>query len=280
MIQGKSFKPALNACVVMVRGIYNKWKLPIAYYFPHTTCRASDLKDIVGKCEAIAEHRLECGDMGSTNIKLSNMLLVSPEKPYFHVDSQKVFFLFDSPHLMKATRNNLLTNIFHWDAQKQTSWKYIQQFYNSDKSLANRLAPKLTEAHIHPTNREKMKVHLATQVLSAIVAAGLATYVSLNALPSDAMWTFEFIERFDKLFHICNSSSLSRGKEFNRAFKVAPQQIQFLDESLTFLSQMRVINPTGTDITGTIKSLQCWKVSIQGIKQLWELLKEKGYSFF
>lgn len=38
------FKPAHNATVLMVRGIYSKWKQPLCYYFFHSTCPGGTLK--------------------------------------------------------------------------------------------------------------------------------------------------------------------------------------------------------------------------------------------
>ena len=76
---------------------------------------------------------------------------------------------------------------------------------------------KLTENHIHPNNFKKMKVKLATQVISHTVAASLCTYVSLGALPSSAMGTAEFIQKFDSVFDCVNSSTLQSSKKLKCA---------------------------------------------------------------
>jgi hypothetical protein len=121
-------------------------------------------------------------DMGSSNICVSNILNVTPERPFFTVDGEDVVYMFDVPHLLKATRNMLMKHIFYFDG-KSTSWSHVVNFYNKDKSALNRLAPKLTDAHVHPSNPEKMKVFLAAHVLSARVAAAMTTYVALGELP-------------------------------------------------------------------------------------------------
>lgn len=59
---------------------------------------------------------------------------------------------------------------------QRTSWLYVKQFYESDKKQTCRCAPKLTNSHIFPNNFEKMKVKLATQVLSNTVVSGMSTY--------------------------------------------------------------------------------------------------------
>ena len=87
-------------------------------------------------------------------------------------------------------------------------WKDIEQFYNKDKELPIRAAPKLTDKHIRPNNFEKMKVRYAMQILSHTVAASLCTYVSVGGLSPAAMGTAEFLSKFDSLFD-CSTSLTS-----------------------------------------------------------------------
>lgn len=87
---------------------------------------------------------------------------------------------------------------------KFASWLYIVQFYLKDSKQWIKTAPKLTPCHIEPNNFSKMKVKYAVQVFSNHVAAGMCTLNSFNCLPSEAIGTIEFIDRFDKLFDILN----------------------------------------------------------------------------
>lgn len=56
--------------------------------------------------------------MGATNIGpcniLSKLSSVSSDEGYFFVDGKKVYDAFNPPHLLKATRNNLLTYNYHF----------------------------------------------------------------------------------------------------------------------------------------------------------------------
>lgn len=79
------------------------------------------------------------------------------------------------------------------------------------------MAPKLSDAHVYPTNFQKMKVKYATQVLSATVAASLNAYIG-RELPSEAIFTVEFIDKMDKLFDLFNSSKFGASKRFNKPF--------------------------------------------------------------
>jgi hypothetical protein len=92
--------------------------------------------------------------MGSSNICVSNILNVTPERPFFTVDGKEVVYMFDVPHLLKATRNMLIKHIFCFD-RKSTSWSHVVNFYNKDKSALNRLAPKLTDAHVQSLTKIK-----------------------------------------------------------------------------------------------------------------------------
>jgi len=171
-----SLLPAHNVAVIMVKGICESWK-PFGYFFLHSTMQASDLvkiiEQVVRKLKAINLKVIALiSDMGSNFYKLSKLLNIDTEQSYFKVDEEKIFYIFDSPHLIKATRNNLHQHSFVYN-DKRTSWKYIEEYYESDKKAEFRSSPKLTDAHVNPNNFQKMKVKIATQVLSRSVAAGM-----------------------------------------------------------------------------------------------------------
>lgn len=53
-------------------------------------------------------------DQGPRNQGLVQKLNITPEKPYFIRYNDKIYLIFDSPHLLKSICNNLLTKIlFH-----------------------------------------------------------------------------------------------------------------------------------------------------------------------
>lgn len=53
-----------------------------------------------------------------------------------------------------------------------------------------------------------MKLKLATQVLSRTVAADINVHIALVLISEKATFTVEFLENFNKLFNILNSSTL------------------------------------------------------------------------
>ena len=79
----------------MARGLSSNWKQPLAYFFSNTTCKAVDLKSLL--FEAILKLKtiglsvkVVVSDMGSSNISLTNMLRVTPERPYFFIERMKL----------------------------------------------------------------------------------------------------------------------------------------------------------------------------------------------
>lgn len=279
-INKKAFMPGNNALVLMLRGINFNWKQPLSYFFVNSTCPVEDLKTIV--TESIKRlHliglrvRLVISDQGSNFVKLTKVLGVSIETPYFLVDSSKVFYMFDVPHLLKNTRNNFFKYHFLINNNK-TSKKYLNIFYTKDKLQSYRLAPKLTDAHLNPTNFQKMKVKFASQIFSATLAAALNTYISFGALESDAMHTADFIDKMDKMFDIFNSSSF-KAKFFNRPFMGAEFQNEFLNEMSQLFEKLKVVDGTGKEIK--VKFIYGWRLAISTFRSLWHDLKSTGVNY-
>lgn len=262
----KHFKPSLTVCVFMLRGLFQKWKQPLVYFFVHTSCPAESLNRnlnvAVEKVSSIGLH--VCGvtsDMGSNNLKLAKLL---------HI--QHLFFIFDVPHVIKALRNMLLTLDFYYNG-KRISWQYIRDFYNLDKNFPVKATHKLTDSHIKPTNFEKMKVKLATQVFSNSVYVGMTFYMAFNRLPVVATETAKCIERVDKLFDILNSAETLASKKYNAAFKNEEFQNHFLTDCLLFLEKLEIRDKCNINITNKIKFINSLKVSINSTLGLFQYLK-------
>nr|CAH7738813.1 unnamed protein product [Callosobruchus chinensis] len=130
----RTFKPAMNATVVMIRGLCKNWKQPLSYVLVNSVCPARKLEQLLKKnierlqCIGLNVLAVVC-DMGSNNIKLSKNFQITAERPFFLCGNKEVAFIFDAPHLLKALRNNLLKYDFFLDGNP-ISWRFIEQFYN------------------------------------------------------------------------------------------------------------------------------------------------------
>lgn len=134
-VNGKiSREIASNAFVIMLQGIYFKWKQPLAYALLATAKHYEEIdlwmNDIITKLSTIGiKVKAIVSDQGSNFDKFAKEVKkVTVEKPYFMYDDTKIYYIFDVPHLIKCIRNNLLTSDFIHDGKK-ISWAYIEQLY-------------------------------------------------------------------------------------------------------------------------------------------------------
>lgn len=276
-------KPALHVSVIMLRGVFENWKQPIVYNFCYSSYPVSLLQNHILKL--IKELQLIglkicaiTSDMGCNNIPLANNLGITIETPYFCIDDQKFFYIFDAPHILKAIRNMLLKYDFIFE-DNIISWKFIEQFYNHDKTYGVRAAPKLTNSHINPSPFEKMKTKFATQLFSATVSHGMNVYIRFGQLPKEALKTTEFILKMDQMFDLLNSSTASTKKLFNKPYKNLAHQIELIDDCLNIFSNIIVFNKANKDITNTIKSFKCIKITLNSIRGLWLTMNELNFSY-
>ena len=278
----RSSSVANSALVFLARGVTENWKQPLCYYFVNESCPFEKVKE---KLLQVIDNATEIGlkvttvvsDLGSNFQQLAHRLKITPTNPYFTHKGRKIFYLYDTPHLIKAVRNNLMKYEFHFgdDSQKIACWEHIRLLYKRDSSLDIRCCTKLTEKHLNPNGFMKMKVKLATQVLSHTVSATMNTYVSLGALPPAAYGTVELINNFDQIFDCLNSSNLNDVKPARRAITETSKHHELLTEMIKFVSSITVIDPTlNKDVTNRLKCLRGLVLTLHGTLALWKELHD------
>lgn len=280
----KEFKPAKLACVFLARGIFSNWKQPLAYEFSYTACSSTNLYKLLKLCISSLQNIglkvvIVVCDMGSSNKYLANNLGITYHNPYFIVNNQQIFFTFDVPHLIKATRNMFLKHDFKYD-RYIAKIEYLKKFYEIDSTKKFRLASKLTSTHINPGPLEKMKTVRATQLFSQMVVTGLSTYIHFEKISADAIGTVNFIDKMDKLFDMLNSTGKYKGNKVHaHAFEGNDLQVSFLQECLEFFNSLTIINSNGINVTNNMKFIEGWKVTISAVMQLWNYLNGIGFKF-
>ena len=180
-----------SALVLMVGGLRKKWKQAFYYTFSSSPISADNLKIIIER----ALHELKkvglnvfvlSSDQGTNFAALKRNLGVTRRRPFFLFEGTKVFSIDDPPHLLKNTRNALLSKIIK-SSVGTARWNDIVFFYKADKQQNCRLAPRLTDGHINMAAfGSRMRVRFASQVMSHSVAAGIATYVNFGKMPKEA----------------------------------------------------------------------------------------------
>lgn len=278
-LNGTSTDIASSALTVMVRGLASNWKIPLAYFFYKTSATSDDLKDIlfktVRRCKSIGLNVMGVvSDQGSNFQKLVKTLNVTDENPIFLIDDHKLVYLFDIPHLLKSTRNNLFSYQFLLQGG-ETRKHYIETMYNYDRTKQYKLAPKLNNDHIYPNNFQKMKVKLASQVLSHSVAVAMHTYIDFNILPKEALVTADFIKKMNDLFDLLNSSNFEKCQ----AFMGTEKQMKCLQEAYVMFQNLQVKNHDGKNVTKQLKFIFGWKLTLKAVFALWEMLKERDYKY-
>ena len=276
-------KVANSALVILLRSISGKWKQPLGYALVNEGCPTKEMeelmKDAIDKVEGIGLNVVVVmSDLGSNFQSLAKHLGVTPEQPWFIHNKKKYYLIFDPPHLIKCIRNNLMKYTFRF-GQHTAKWEDIVAFYNKDKELPIRAAPKLTDKHIKPNNFAKMKVKYATQILSHTVAASICMYVSVGGLPSSAMGTAECILKFDSLFDSVNVSTINSPKSLKCALTQESPHLRFFEEALSFLKSLKIYQ-RDEEVTGRIKCLNGWLVTINAIRLIWDHLHQNhGFKF-
>lgn len=285
---GNSSKIVTSALVFMVRGITVPFRQPIGYFLVHETAKPSLVSDIIrdsiSKLALIGlTVKLIVCDQGFQHIH--KCFDVTEQQPFFTFNEERVFWLFDPPHLIKSVRNMLEKYDIAFEGDKVASWTHILQLFQEDKERKYHIVPKLSHKHVHLTSFSRMKVKLTTQVLSHSVAVGLATSVALGGnskLPSCATYTADFCEEMDILFDIFNSSMNvkgSRGKKLAVPISNNSNHISKLDQLHNFVSSWKFIDKSGKDVSSRIKCKHGWLLSIVALKFLWNDLQSKSVKF-
>lgn len=274
---GKTKHLANTALVFMIKGISQKWKQCIGYFFSAGPISSLMLKQLameaIDKLSEVGLHvKVIVCDQGSNNRSfLQTHCKVSVEKPFFTHNDQKIYVVYDPPHLLKNIRNNLKKHNYIHDGQKIDWWDLVN-FYNFDKAGPIRMAPKLTDDHFSLPMFTKMRVRLAAQVLSHSVAAGVSTLQRLGNLQDDAKFTAEFVELMDQLFNSFNSSSLKSRKTLGHAFNNDSGHTAFLEKTLDYFSHLSIPN------NQSLPCIKGWMISIKSLLFLWSDLSE-NYGF-
>lgn len=282
---GRRLETANEVLVFMVQGIRQKWKFPLSYHFSSHNTKSEDLAKLVQqhimKLQGVGLNVRMCiCDMAFTNRSLYKEWNITEDQPYCNYEHRKIYFIHDTPHLIKLVRNNLMKYDFvikkrignKWE-EKKIRWLHILNFFNKDRRLTTRMAPKLTTMHVFLKDYSKMKVKLATQLLSHSVYAGMSSMISSKILKVDARPTALFVKNIDDLFDLVNISKLNEDKPSRNAENLFKDFTRF-DIHLSFLKEIEIPKyPHNPEF------LHGLKLSLLGIKMLCSDLKTEGYEY-
>ncbi len=217
-------------------------------------------------------------DQGSNFISLLHQLEVTVDKPYFEHKGRRIYCMADVPHLLKSTRNCLSRNKIE-TSTGEAHWSVINEFYTKDKDMKDtRMAPKLKKVHFDLEARGmKMKVKLASQVLSRTVSVGITTYAHFGQLGPHANTTAKFVMNVNNLFDSFNTSRERGVTKYRSAITGKPDDplLPFLNEMHDWLTSWKILNRENKDITSKFKFRDGWIMNINGVRHLVKELTEE-----
>lgn len=215
---GRSSQPAKLALVIVIRGLYHNWKLPMSYFLSSTWVKANRMAHIMKDCiiELIKigfdPVCITC-DPSTKKKKMFSTFSATPDKPYTVIEGKKVSLIFNVQHIFKSIRNNLLNGIIvlkNSEGEKKTiRFDDFKKAYEIDKSsLTDRAMCIIREEHVNPNLWQKMSCKNAIQTFSNSVSAAINTYVATGQLNSTtALDTANFFSQLNDLFDSLNSKN-------------------------------------------------------------------------
>ncbi|CAI6351142.1 unnamed protein product [Macrosiphum euphorbiae] len=253
---GRTSAMASQAMVFMIRGIYSSWKLPVSYFLSSTSMKATTLSEIILEqinqlmtCKLHVK-AIVC-DQGPNNRSALTKLGFTKDKPWIEVNGNKIFSVYDVPHLIKNIRNNFLSSDFIFKNNK-VSFQDIKKTYMIDKSSStSRSLLKITDSHINPGPFKKMSCKLALQIFSKSMFATMRTCIMTQELKSPtAAHTAEFVKEINNLFDCLNSQSLYCSNPYKCAISEERPLIRLqLEEAKRWCSQLKKCKGHGRPYT-------------------------------
>ena len=98
---------ANHALAFMARGLNSKWKQPLGYFLSSGPISAATLQTLTRNCIRKVKGvglnvKLLICDQGSNNRSfIEQREKVTKEKPFFKIDNERVYVMYDPPHLLK-----------------------------------------------------------------------------------------------------------------------------------------------------------------------------------
>jgi hypothetical protein len=201
---------ASEALVYLVKGLTTSWSFTVSYYLSDNATTTEDVYDFLDDAlEALEKQGLKVrvciSDMSFTNQGVFRAHGITESKPYIEKYNRRIYFMHDPCHLIKLIRTHIQRHGYKYSGGV-VLWSVLTRFFQIDQSTENRLAPRLRKEHFELTDITRMKVKLATQLLSNSVAAGIETLVDLEIMDESARETSFFIKSCNDMFDMLNIS--------------------------------------------------------------------------
>ena len=211
--QDRVVGPHCDMNVLMVRGLYGNFKVPIWAGYDEKMTK-DILETAIKALSEVGFHVIAvvC-DMGTKNDNVKKELGVTIEQPWFQNPcaerpNARVFWYHCIPHLMKLMRNHFLDQGFVLGTGTRIGKEHMDQFFEKLNADGNELIPnkKLSDLLINPPDRQK--VHFATELFSQTTSDCIDQLFPTDSTMQELS---QFVSDCNNFFDIFNAS-----KEFHR----------------------------------------------------------------
>lgn len=151
---------ATQALVLMIVGVNDNFKIPIAYFLIHSISGSekanlvrealyqlnyTGIKILALTCDGPHIHFKMMQELGCQVTDVNNL------KPYFEhpVNNSKIYVIFDICHMLKLVRNNWASSLVFLDPEgKEIKWEFIEKLHKIQDNEGLYLGNKLRKKHI------------------------------------------------------------------------------------------------------------------------------------
>nr|CAI5864285.1 unnamed protein product [Callosobruchus analis] len=153
--------------------------------------------------------RVIVADQGLNNRNAFKRLGATKENPVVMINEKEILFMFDTSHLLKSLRNNLMNKKvdiiidgikINWEYFEKTCIIHKRSSMGNGKDYANTF--------------EKMRVRYAVQLFSNSVCAAIITAVAINELNSKTA------KENNNIFDCLNSRSLKDSNRYRQGLSI------------------------------------------------------------
>lgn len=251
-----NLKLANESLVYMVVG--HDFKLAVAYEFLdglESEDRAALTLQVVKSIEEAGVKVISLtGDGINANVTTAEALGAKFDelKPYFQSPTypqQKIYIIFDPPHMLKLVRKHFSSNMIYYEDRK-IDWELLVKIVGKQSKDNFNLCNKLTKLHMNWTQKP-MNVSLAAETLSKSVADVLLQlrndgYEGFK----NAEFTSEFIGNFNNAFDVlnfCKDSKSDQRYKQKVCDDTANNIFQFGEKFKEYISKLELRTKTKTD---------------------------------
>lgn len=229
-------------------------------------------------------------DQVNINVSAVN-ILVNPNNPKtkpngeiikYRIRDVVIVHCWDPPHLIKVVRNNLLVkDLTHYVDKRWTisdtkidtcvkkipvqcaSWSHIEELYQSDILSTHRMLENLSDEHIKPV-KKKMKVSVATQVLSQTVGEAILLCISNDQLPANYCDTANILLFFNDLYDSVNGGGEPEVDSLKGSIEENSIHFAYWEYALSKLKDMNFVNRSDGKINNNSSVLRKFESTIRG----------------